>query len=203
MLSGILAHMTLPGVGLDASLDNVSLVLSDGKPQALLLHRLDNAVIYKPRFSNAIPNNYTGKSLSSVGELHRSVFACLFQRHLALIIEQVRSLTKLSKKVMWSNAGNLCVLLYDHLAKCPGAGAVTEDRLVLLEKRSSPVMPGQNPLYRPVRYEKLTEPGLPSVVKVRRTCCQTYRMPDSKPCGSCPLLKPEERIARLKQNLAK
>lgn len=55
VLPGVLALMTLAGVGLDASVENVSLVFKDGEPQALWLHNLNHTVIYPPRFPCLFP----------------------------------------------------------------------------------------------------------------------------------------------------
>lgn len=204
LLPGVLAYMTLLGVGVDASLENVSIVLTDNKPQALLLHNLNNAVIYQRRFPQSIPASYPENLLvSSVADLHQVVFTNLLQRHLAFAIDRVHSLTKLSKAVMWGNAGNLCVFLYEKFAELlDEKTAVDEDRLVLLEQRNNCIIPKVNPLYKPVRYEQLTDPDLPPLVSVRRTCCLVYLLPNLTNCSDCPRLNAEERIALLKQEMA-
>lgn len=202
VLPGVLAYMTLTGVGLDAALDNASIVVCDRHPQALLLHSLDGTVIYKPRYPAPLPTDFTGELLSNVNDLHRAVFVNLFQSHLALAIDRVHALTKLSKKIMWGNAGNLCVFLYEKFAECLGTEAAQrDDRVALLEQRESFAMPRFNPLYKPVRYEKVASPDLPPMAIVRRTCCLAYLIPNLTACSDCPRLTTEERIELLKQEM--
>lgn len=205
VLPGVLAYMTLLGVGVDASLENVSIVITEKKPQALLLHNYNSAVIYKERFPKSIPINCPEKLLiNSVENLHEFVFLNLFKKHLALVVDRIHSLTHLPKAVMWGNAGNLCLFLYETFSQLWNEKtAVDEDRLVLLEQRNSGIIPKGNPLYKPVRYEKTTEPDLPPLVSVRRTCCLVYLLPKLTNCSDCPHLNAKERIALLKQEMAK
>ena len=204
VLPGVLAYMTLLGVGVDASLENVSIVIADNKPQALLLNNFNNTLIYKGRFPQSIPTSYPENLfVNSVADLHQAVLTNLFQRHIALVIDRIHSLTKLPKAVMWGNAGNLCVFLYERFSELlDEKTAVDEDRLVLLEQRHSGIIPTGNPLYKPIRYEQLTDPELPPLVSVRRTCCLVYLLPKLTSCSDCPHLKTEERIALLKQEMA-
>jgi siderophore-iron reductase FhuF len=205
LLPPFLGYITLIGVGLDATLENVSIILCNGQPSSLLLHSFENTAIYAPRFPTPIPEDYTGKLVSSVEELHQAVFTGLFHNHLAVVIERVNSLTKLSKNVMWGNTANVCAGLYDWFAQCPNTEAQrTSDRIALLENKSSFVMPHRNPLYKLMRSEKLAQPDLPAEVTVRGTCCLIFRMPPNfRSCGSCPLLKTEERVVRIREKIAK
>ncbi len=63
-------------------------------------------------------------------------------------------------------------------------------------------MPGRNPLYNLLRTQQLDEPNLPTEVTFRATCCLIALIPpDHKKCGNCPLMTPEERVARLRSKL--
>jgi ferric iron reductase protein FhuF len=202
-LPGVLALMTWAGVGLDAGLENVSLILEEGQPKAVWFHDLSRTVIYPKRSPIPIPKNYPGKIVNSVDALHQAVFTGLFQQNLALMIDRVHNLTKLSKKTMWGNAVNASEGQFAELSKCISPEAIEIDYSVLYEQPYSSVMPDRNPLYNLVRTEQLNEPGLPTQVTVRLTCCLYIFIPpyDGK-CANCPLIKPQERIALIKEELA-
>ncbi|WP_414543443.1 IucA/IucC family C-terminal-domain containing protein [Nostoc sp. CCY0012] len=199
-LPGVLALMTWAGVGLDASIDNVSFVLKDGKPKALWFHDLSGTVIYPQRLPVSIPENYPGKIVNSVAELHQIVFTKLFQRNFAPMIDRVHSLTKLSKKTMWGNAVNASEGQFAELSKCTDLEAIKIDYSALYEQPYSCFMPGRNPLYNLVHSEQINEPGLPTTTTVRRTCClYAFIPPGDEKCTNCPLFTPRERIAQMKQ----
>ncbi|MBD2435883.1 ferric iron reductase [Nostoc sp. FACHB-110] len=209
-LPGVLALMTWAGVGLDASIDNVSLVLEDSQPKALWFHDLSRSVIYPQRYLQSaslkaidIPANYPGKIVNSVDDLHQFVFTGLFQRNLAPIIDLVQRLTKLSKKTMWGNAVNASEGQFFELSQCTTKEARQADYSALYEQPESLVLPGRNPLYNLVRTEQLNEPGLPNQVTVRLTCClYAYIPPYDGKCSNCPLIETPERIALMKADLA-
>lgn len=199
-LPGILALMTWAGVGLDAAIENVSFVLEEGKPKALWFHNLSGTVIYPQRLPVPIPENYPGKIVNSVADLHQAVFSNLFQRNFTPMIDRVHSLTQLSKKTMWGNAVNASERQFAELSKCTNLEAIKTDYSVLYEKPYSAVMPGRNPLYNLVRSEQINEPGLPATTTVRRTCClYAFIPPGDEKCTNCPLFTPQERITQMKQ----
>ena len=202
-LPSVLALMTSVGVGLDASLDNVSFVFKSGELQALWLHDLSRTVIYPERSPLPIPNNYPGRLVTSVQELHQFVFTGLFQNHLNVIINRIYALTKLSQTTMWGNAVNASQGLFEDLNSYASTEAIKTDYSTLFEQPNSAVMPGRNPLYNLLRTQTLNEPGLPPEVRFRATCCLIALIPpEHKKCGNCPLLKPHERIAKLKKRMA-
>jgi siderophore-iron reductase FhuF len=202
-LPGVLALMTWAGVGLDVGLDNVSFVLEDGQPKALYFHDLSRTVIYPKRLPIPIPQDYPGKIVNSVDALQQFVFTGLFQRNLAPMIDRVHSLTKLSKKTMWGNAVNASEGQFAELSQYTNPEAIQADYSILYEQPYSLVMPGQNPLYNLVRTEQLDEPGLPSQVTVRLTCClYKFIPPYNEKCPNCPLIETQERISLMKENLA-
>lgn len=199
-LPGVLALMTWSGIGLDSEIDNVSFVLENGEPKALCFHDLSGTVIYPPRLLIPIPQDYPGKIVNSVEDLHKAVLTSLFQRNFAPMIERVHSLTKLSKKTMWGNAVNASEGQFAEISKFTNSESIKTDYSVLYEQPDSLVMPGRNPLYNLVRTEKINEPDLPAKITIRLTCClYAFISPYDEKCTNCPLLKPEERIAQIKK----
>ncbi|MBF2004188.1 IucA/IucC family C-terminal-domain containing protein [Chlorogloeopsis fritschii PCC 9212] len=210
-LPSVLAFMTWAGVGFDASVDNVSFVFKDGELEALWFQDLSRTEIYPERSPIPIPNNYPGKLANSVDELYNAVFTGLFQNHLLPVIDCLHALTKVSKKTLWGNAVNASYGIFEDLDGYAKKEAIQMDYSVLFEQPYSLVLshsPQQtlrksNPLYNLIRTEKFNEPGLPTQMKVRKTCCLIALIPpDYSKCGNCPLLKPGDRIARMKKKLA-
>jgi ferric iron reductase protein FhuF len=201
-LPGVLALMTWAGVGLDAGLENVSLILEEGQPKAVWFHDLSRTVIYPKRSPIPVPKDYPGKIVNSVDDLHQAVFTGLFQRNLAPMIDHVHSLTKLSKKTMWGNAVNASEGQFAELSQYANPEAIQTDYSVLYEQPYSVVVPGRNPLYNLIRIEQLNETNLPSKVTVRLTCClYAFIPPYDEKCPNCPLIETYERIALMKQEL--
>ncbi|WP_414620443.1 IucA/IucC family C-terminal-domain containing protein [Calothrix sp. CCY 0018] len=202
-LPGVLALMTLAGVGLDASIDNVSFVLEDGQPKALWFHDLTQTVIFQERLPIPLPEDYPGKLVNNIEELHKFVFTGLFYNNINNAINIIHSITKLSKKTMWGNAVNASECLYEDFTKGTSLDVIKADYFVLFEQPYSSVMPNYNPLYKLIRTEKINEPGLPSEYTVRLTCCLYYLIPPhSEKCTNCPLLQPCVRIAQIKQDMS-
>ncbi|UKO96918.1 (2Fe-2S)-binding protein [Nostoc sp. UHCC 0870] len=101
---------------------------------------------------------------------------------------------------MWGNAVNASEWQFAKLNKVTNSESIKTDYSVLYEQAYSSVMPGRNPLYNLVRTEQLNEPGLPATATVRLTCClYAFIPPCDEKCTNCPLLKPQERIAQIKE----
>ncbi len=199
-LPDVLALMTYAGLGLDASLDNVSFVFKEGELQALWFHDLSRVVIYPERLPFPISQDGSIKTVDSVDQLHQFVFKGLFANHLAIIVDRIHGLTKLSKKTMWGNAVNASHGLFEDLQEHADSEAIQIDYSALFEQPYSAVMSGRNPLYNLLRTQQLDEPGLPAEVTFRATCCLiTLIPPEHKKCGNCPLMTPEERLVRLRK----
>ncbi len=175
VISGVLIAWSLGAVPLNGEAMNMSLLLgADQLPQAGYLHDW-------------------GPPAGEPGSPRERVFASLFAGHLAPAIQRLGSLSRLAPSVAWGNVGNLIADIYDQM---DDAGLLTaaaaSDREALLEAPVLPGMPGPNPLRGSVRYEEL---GLAQPVRVRKSCCLRHRLPGMKPCYTCPLLSPDERIA--------
>jgi|GEM_PF-1135134 len=201
-LPDVLALMTYAGLGLDASLDNVSFVFKAGELQGLWFHDLSRTVIYPERLPFPIPQDGSVKTVNRVDQLHQFVFTGLFENHLAGVIDRIHGLTKLSKKTMWGNAVNASHGLFEDLQNHASSEAIQTDYSALFEQPYSAVMPERNPLYNLLRTQQMDEPGLPTEVTFRATCCLIALIPpDHKKCGNCPLITSEERLDRLRSKL--
>ncbi|TVQ12821.1 MAG: siderophore-iron reductase FhuF [Leptolyngbya sp. DLM2.Bin27] len=185
LLPAILPAMTALGVGLDASLEHVSLVLKDNIPQAVVLHHLNKSVLYLPRWSGTPAPSI--QAMAELSELYQFVFGSLFQ-HLRSAIAQINQFTRLPRSVMWGNTGNACNNLYSELANCPGAAiAASTDRAIVFDRPESPAGTGRNPLCQTVVYKAVKKSGSSPSVPLRRTCCLLFRMPNSHYCDNCPI----------------
>lgn len=194
LIPAILTPMTLLGVGLNVSIKNVSLVLQEETPEAIILHDLEGSVIYPPRFGQQGLTNCS--TVSELAQLHEFVFQSLFN-HLRFLIKPVNALTRLPRSVMWGNVGNICNFLYEELANCPHRKTATEtDRQIIFEKSHDLGKSRRNPLYQTVTQQ--SNPNLAKPITVRQVCCLLFKKPNSNYCENCPLMTPEERLARLK-----
>lgn len=196
LLSGPLALMALQGTGLDCAAESNAILQVNGVPKALVPLNLSATVVCAgPRGAQ-----YTDRARCDLAALRRFVVTGLIEGHLAPLFEQVCRLTGISRKILWGNAGNICAFIYDELDRhSGGAPAVAEDRAFLLGLPELPFLAGPNPLYNPVRYEALNEPGLQETVVVRHTCCLKHKAPNSRHCYTCPLIDTAERVAIIKE----
>lgn len=105
-------------------------------------------------------------------------FDRLIDGHLEPLIAALAAVSGASKKVFWSNAGNV----FDFIVR--GAGdlgapvAGVEAGLAVMAERRRYGRP--NPLYAPVSY--------PPSGRVRRVCCLRYLAPGVGYCGTCPVI---------------
>lgn len=186
LMPAILPAMTWLGIGLDASLENVSLVLKDEVPQAIALHRLDNAVIFPPRFGEA--NSADQPTVTSLEELYAFVLTSLFE-HLSRLSDRVNALTRLPRSVLWGNTGNICDFVYEELSRCPGQEANSQvDRTFIFNSPNRLAKVGRNPLYRTMIQDSVDQSQEAPSRARRRICCLLFKMPgDGGYCGNCPI----------------
>ena len=196
LIPAVLIVMTLLGIGLDTSLDNVSVVIENEAPQAIILHRLDRGTFYPPRYGQKEGSNII--TITALSEFHAYIFRPLFE-HLHYLINQIHALTSLSRSVMWGNTGNVCDYLYTELSNCPGKITATqEDRAMIFEQPRSPTGIGHNPLYRTVIDVSIDDSEFAKPTMVRQTCCLLFKVPLLHCCGNCPVISRDERLARAK-----
>jgi ferric iron reductase protein FhuF len=180
LLRPILAAMTLAGVGLDGAITNVSVALDkSGLPKRLILHDTTAIVTHSRQ------------------DLQRFTLDNVRERHLALLIDQLRAVTGVSRRILWTNVANLVADLYDGLTRRPEVSTAAEDRQALLDSPVDLLTGGVNPLHNLVSYQPIDVPGLPEAARCRQACCERHLLPGYKPCYTCPRLSLEQRIAAL------
>ena len=105
-------------------------------------------------------------------------FDSLVFGHLAPLIDLVAQRGGITRRVLWSNAGNVFEAFLRKLRNTTTErpGFAQANRLL-----ASPIwrVGEQNPLFQPVRY--------PQGRRIRRVCCMRYLIPREKVCGVCPL----------------
>ena len=95
-------------------------------------------------------------------------------KHLVPFVEQMAARTGVTRRVLWSNAGNLFEAFIRRLDEThPGLRGLAPAREWL-------EMP--TPLHRPVIYLPRAE----GVHRMRRICCMRYLVPDRVFCTTCP-----------------
>jgi ferric iron reductase protein FhuF len=111
----------------------------------------------------------------------------LIEGHLRPFIDTVATLTRLSPKVLWSNAGNYFEWLLGVLASAMPQADLSQGHDLL----NTPTLQDgrRNPLYHPVRYIKVA--GHAALKRQRRVCCIRYRVGGLAVCENCPLPNPK------------
>ncbi len=107
-------------------------------------------------------------------------FAFLVTDHLPLVIDSLARASGLTRRVLWSNAGNLFEKVVGHCAQLLGEAhpGVQQGRELLARRRFAAGT--ANPLAEPVRY-------LADGTRQRRVCCLRYLITTLPYCGTCPL----------------
>lgn len=96
------------------------------------------------------------------------------------MIDSLARASGLTRRVLWSNAGNLFERVIGHCAQLLGEAhpGVRQGRELLARRRL--VAGAINPLAEPVRY-------LADGTRQRRVCCLRYLIPTLPYCETCPL----------------
>lgn len=108
----------------------------------------------------------------------------LIEGHLRPFIDTVATLTRLSPKVLWSNAGNYFEWLLGLLASAIPQADLSHGHDLLNAPNLAQIH--RNPLYQPVQYIKVA--GQVDLKRQRRVCCIRYRVGGLAVCENCPLL---------------
>jgi ferric iron reductase protein FhuF len=110
-------------------------------------------------------------------------FDGLLNHHLSPLVEALARHSRLSPKVLWSNAGNYFEWLLGVLATAMPHADLSHGHQLLNARH----MPDgrRNPLYQPVRY--LNVDGQNETRRQRRVCCIRYRINGLDYCSNCPL----------------
>lgn len=111
-------------------------------------------------------------------------FSCVIDAHIAPVIDAIARVSGLSRKVLWSNAGNIVENVVSFCeTSAPAKNSVEQARKFLGTRQLSN---GEtNRLFEPVRYPEMN--GAP--VRKRRVCCIRYLIPSLGYCKTCPRLK--------------
>lgn len=107
-------------------------------------------------------------------------FGFLVTEHLPPVIDSLARASGLTRRVLWSNAGNLFERVVGHCAQLLGEAhpGVRQGWELLARRRFA--NGAANPLAEPVRY-------LADGTRQRRVCCLRYLIPTLPYCGTCPL----------------
>lgn len=111
-----------------------------------------------------------------------SRFLPLIDGHLEPLIRSLALASGTSRKVLWSNAGNMFDFIVRRIEQSLGPRPPVGDALALMASRRLPD-DRSNPLFDPVRYRDRTGSG----ERTRRVCCIRYLIPDLGYCSACPL----------------
>jgi ferric iron reductase protein FhuF len=115
-------------------------------------------------------------------------FDDLLEGHMRPFIDGVARLSRVSPKVLWSNAGNYFEWLLGVLAGAMPHADLSHGHQLL----GTQDLPDgtRNPLYQPVRYLKLA--GQTELKRQRRVCCVRYLVGGLAFCENCPL--PDRKV---------
>jgi ferric iron reductase protein FhuF len=201
LLPPVTLAMSRAGIGLDASLENLTIVQPEGSPAQVMLRDIGGSVVYPERYPYGDPAEaFDHHLVTSPAELRQFVLSRLYGQNLTPLIETIREMTGVSKKVIWGQIAYECWLFYDSLVEAdPSAYAprLDEDRDAMFESLQAEWagLPGPNPLYHPTK--KVTTPdedGQPETWDMRSACCLIYKVPGRHMCGACPLGLKEDQV---------
>jgi ferric iron reductase protein FhuF len=121
-----------------------------------------------------------GKPAAPADALQR--FLPLMDGHLVPVITALAAASGVSRKVLWSNAGNMFDFIVRRIEGAIGTRPPVADALALMAARRLP--DGKpNPLFDPVRYPDDGE----GPKRLRRVCCIRYLISELGFCSTCPL----------------
>jgi ferric iron reductase protein FhuF len=121
-----------------------------------------------------------GRPAAPAGAFAR--FLPLIDGHLEPLITALAAVSSVSRKVLWSNAGNMFDFITRRVERAIGPRAPVGEALALMASRRLP--DGRpNPLFDPVRYHDRAT----GTERLRRVCCIRYLIPDLGYCSTCPL----------------
>ena len=192
-----LAH----GVALDMSPRNCRVRTKLELPFSLVLDYLGEGAMVTPE--RPTPWQVTARSVPTLAEARAHVWRTLYGSHLAPFFETVRRITRVSRRLLWTNAAEWLGMISDSADEyLSGDGRpYVEDRRALIDARSLPQVSGDNPLRGLVVWDRVPDPRYPHGIHRRLACCLTYRLDDrlGRLCQNCPLLTLEERHALVRE----
>ncbi|TDR85224.1 siderophore-iron reductase FhuF [Enterovirga rhinocerotis] len=112
-------------------------------------------------------------------------FEPLIRDHIAPFVELVARRGGVSRRVVWSNAGNTFDAFLRKCAPWAETRLAYHDARLLLASRT--IAQDRNPLFEPIR--------MIDGRRVRRVCCMRFLVPEGRLCAACPL--PPRRAAEV------
>ncbi|GAU85571.1 siderophore-iron reductase FhuF [Bosea sp. BIWAKO-01] len=109
-------------------------------------------------------------------------FMPLIQGHIEPMVLALSAAAGISRKVVWSNAGNMFEFVLRRIERAIGVNDAVAEALSFLESARLP-NGKPNPLFKPVSY---ADPADGSG-RQRRVCCIRYLVPGRSYCSTCPL----------------
>jgi hypothetical protein len=192
-----LAH----GVALDLSASKCRLIVRSNIPFLLSVDIREHEALLCTERPATLPA--TGPILSTLDELRAVVWRNVYAENFAPLFERARALTKVSPRLMWTNAAEWVGLVSDAADEylSPAAAApFVDDRVAILGASSLPGIKGPNPLRGLLSWSEPT-PDLPHGLHVRDVCCITFYLADrlGRLCANCPFLPAQDRLALVRE----
>jgi ferric iron reductase protein FhuF len=189
------------GVGLDLSAPRCNMIVRSNIPFLVSPNIREYEALRCAERPTTMPAS--GPIVGSVAELRGCVWRKLYAENFAPLFERARKVTKVSPRLMWTNAAEWVGLVSDAADEylSPRAAApFVDDRIGILDAPSLPGVAGPNPLKGLLEWSDPTS-DLPHGQHVRDVCCVTFYLPDrlGRLCESCPFLPAEDRLALVRE----
>jgi len=190
------------GIGLDGSAANCRFAIRGNVPFIANLASDGPAALRCRERPTAWP--VEGPVVDTLDELRAYVWRNLYAGWIAPLFDRAREVTKVSPRLMWSNAAEWVSMISNAADEYLGperAAAFVDDRIALLGAEALPGVPGQNPMRDLIAWEAYDAADFPRGVERRRVCCTTYMLADrlGRLCSNCPFLSTQERVAMVRE----
>jgi Ferric iron reductase FhuF-like transporter len=190
------------GVGVDVSARRCRMIVKNEVP--FLMTFVDDDE--KPTLCGERPTDWLveGPVVPTIPDLRQFVWRKLYAEHLSPLYERALEITKVSDKLMWTNAAEWVGMVSDaadEYLEPSAALPYVQDRLALLREPRLPGLSGGNPLNGRLQWDHTDAPDFPHGVQVREMCCITYLLPDrlGRLCQNCGFLPLDERIQLIRE----
>ena len=189
------------GVGLDLSASRCRLIVRSNIPFLVTLDLREDEAMRCAERPTTLPA--TGPIVPTLAELRAYVWRKLYAENIAPLFERAREITKVSPRLMWTNAAEWVGLTSDAADEylSPAAAApFVEDRIAVLGAAVLPGVAGPNPLTSLLTWSDPAS-DLPHGHHVRGVCCVTFYLSDrlGRLCANCPFLPADDRLALVRE----
>lgn len=202
-ITGVALTALARGVGLDLSIERCNMIVRSNIPFLVSLDLREDAAVRCDERPTALPAS--GPALRTLAELREHVWRALYAGNIARLFEQARALTRVSPKLMWTNAAEFVGLISDSAEEylpAESAAPFVEDRIALLGAPALPGLAGPNPLAGLLEWDGVgVSELLPHGTHKRHVCCVTFYLPDrwGRLCANCPFVPVDERVALVEE----